>query len=149
MSGFMTKWAVLREHQVTADDLGTDGTVSDQAVGRWVDGACSAYLDGCALLRRARDRDGLDVRHRPATLPRGASLGQPTSLVVTASATEIRPSSFTVAVRLRPAGGDREVAVNASCVVRLEDRATGAAQPIGTDLRDELIAIEHAARHYN
>jgi hypothetical protein len=27
--------------------------------------------------------------------------------------------------------------------------ATGAAQPIGTDLRDELIAIEHAARHYN
>jgi hypothetical protein len=36
----MTKWAVLREHQVTDGDLDADGTVADQAVGRWVDGAC-------------------------------------------------------------------------------------------------------------
>ena len=146
----MTKWAVLREHQVTDGDLDADGTVADQAVGRWVDGACAAYLDGCALLlRQARGRDGPQVRHRPAALPRGASLGRPASVVVTASATEIRPDSFTVAVRLRPVGGDREAAVNASCVVRLEDRATGAALPVGRDLRDQLIAIEHAARHYN
>jgi hypothetical protein len=34
-------------------------------------------------------------------------------------------------------------------VVRLQDRATGAARPIGEELRDELIAIERSARHYN
>jgi acyl-CoA thioesterase FadM len=92
---------------------------------------------------------GLQVRHRDATLPRGALLGRPAGVVVTASATEIRPSSFTIAVGLRPFGGDREVAVNASGVVHLEDRATGQVRPIGHELRDELIAVERSATHYS
>jgi hypothetical protein len=33
--------------------------------------------------------------------------------------------------------------------VSLEDPATGEAREIGDDIRDELIALEHAAAHYN
>jgi hypothetical protein len=33
--------------------------------------------------------------------------------------------------------------------VRLEDPITGDAQPLGDEIRDELIALAHAARHYN
>ena len=66
-------------------------------------------------------------------------------MVVTASVTEVGPSSFRLAVRLRPAGG--EGTVDAVCVVVLEDPATGRAGPIDHDVRDELIAIEGSARH--
>ena len=90
----MTKWAVLQEHQVGAGDLDVDQTVSDQAVERWVAGACQAYLDRCVLLRRARDGADLDLQQR-RTLPRGALLGRPAGVLVSASATEVRPGSFT------------------------------------------------------
>jgi acyl-CoA thioesterase FadM len=70
-------------------------------------------------------------------------------VIVTASTTEVRPSSFTIAVRIRPLGGDHDVAANVSCVVHLEDRATGNAYELGKDIRDELIALEHSARHFN
>jgi hypothetical protein len=149
MSAIMTKWPVLQEHPVDARDLDADQSVADQAVERWVAGACRAYLDRCVALRQARERADLDLQ-QSVTPPPGALLGRhPISVVVSASATEVRPGSFTIAVRLRPVGGDREVATNATCVVRLQDRATGAARPIGEELRDELIAIERSARHYN
>jgi acyl-CoA thioesterase FadM len=147
MSAIMTTWPVLQEHPVAAADLDADQTVADQAVARWVAAACQAYLDRCVALQRARERADLDL-HRDVTLPPGAPLGRPTSVVVSAGATEV-PSSFTIAVRLRPVGADREVAANATCVVRLQDRATGELVPIGDELRDELIAIQRSAQHYN
>jgi hypothetical protein len=148
MSAIMTKWAVLQEHRVDAGDLDVDQTVSDRAVERWVAGVCQAYLDRCVVLRRARDDADLDLRQR-RTLPQGALLGRPASVVVSASATEVGPDSFTIAVRLRPVGGDRETVASATCVVRLQDRATASAVPVGEELRDELIAIERSAQHCN
>jgi hypothetical protein len=61
---------------------------------------------------------------------------------------EVRPSSFTVAVRLRPRGGDDGRPVGAACVVRLEDPATGEVSPLGDEIRDELVAIERSAPHF-
>jgi hypothetical protein len=62
--------------------------------------------------------------------------------VVTATAAELRPTSFTISVRLRPIDGDQEVPRNAAWVVSLPAE-------LGTDIRDELIALEHAAQHFN
>jgi hypothetical protein len=39
--------------------------------------------------------------------------------------------------------------VNTSCVVSLEKEDTGTLRDLGTDVRDELIALEHAAAHFN
>lgn len=132
----MSRWVVQRDHVL-------DGVVTEELVSRWVDDACSAYLDLCPLVGR------FDVRREVRALPPVAILGTPTEVCATASATEVLPDAFTLSVRLRPLGGDRDTPLNATCVVRLADRETGEPRPVGDDVRDELIALEHAARHFN
>jgi acyl-CoA thioesterase FadM len=149
MSAMVRKWPVLLEQPVSADDLDADGAVRDDSVSRWVDAASADYLGRCALLQRVVRESGLELRAPITHRPPGASLGRPSSVVVSAGATEIRPDSFSIAVRLRPAGGDHEEARDATCLVRLHDPAGGDPHPITDALRDELIALEQAARHYN
>jgi acyl-CoA thioesterase FadM len=149
MSGILSKWLVLHEYPVTVDELDAGGTIRDEVVEQWVSAARLAYLDQCPVLRREQARTGAVLRDRLASMPRGALLGRPATVVVTATASEVRPSSFTISVRLRPIDGDRELPVNASCVIRLADGQTGEARELGTAVRDELIALEHSAQHYN
>jgi acyl-CoA thioesterase FadM len=149
MSGMMTRWLVLDEHSVTGQDVDHDGTVSDEAVERWVNAARLAYLDRCTLLRQEQAQSGLELTYRNRALPGGPLLGRPSSVVVTASASEVSPSSFTISVRLRPLGGDRETVVNTSCVVRWPDAPSGEARQLDKAIRDELIALEHSATHFN
>lgn len=146
---FVSRWPVLEEHPVSAGDLDAGGVVGDDSVARWVAAARSAYLDRCAALRRLLERSGLELAVQTASLPPGASLGRPAAVVVSAGVREVWPSSFAIAVRLRPVGGDREVAVNATCVLRLVDPASGEPRELGDEVRDELIALEHAAEHFN
>jgi hypothetical protein len=148
VSGFMTKWLVALEYPVTEAELDADGAVSDATVERWVDAARTAYLEQCPRLHRLRAEVGLELRHDPRVRPPGALLGRPAGVFVTATATEVRPAEFTISVRLRPGGGEREAPVNASDVIRLA-RADGRAHELGTEVRDELIALEHSATHYN
>jgi len=70
-------------------------------------------------------------------------------VVVTAGVREVWPSSFAMAVRLRAVGGDRDLAVNATCILRLVDPTTGEPRELGAEVRDELIALEHSAEHFN
>ncbi|HMG26084.1 MAG TPA: hypothetical protein VKH36_04640 [Acidimicrobiia bacterium] len=148
MTGFVSKWVVRQEHTVRADDVDGDGDVRDVVLARWVDEACAAYLEQCHVLAEAARQDGLVVRSRVGALPPGAQLGRPSVVAVSAGAREVRASSFTIGVRVRT-GGENDVAVNASCVVSLEDAGTGEVGELGTDVRDELIALEHAAAHFN
>jgi acyl-CoA thioesterase FadM len=149
MTGIVSKWVVLREHAVGADDIDANGNVLDDVLARWVDEACAAYLVRCRVLDEMRDRDRFVLRSRVGALPPGAHLGGPSAVAVSAGAREVRPASFTIAVRVRAAGAETDVAVNGACVVSLEDPATGEARELGDDVRDELIALEHAAEHYN
>jgi acyl-CoA thioesterase FadM len=146
-SPFLSRWPVVQEHPVGPADL-EGAVVGDQSVARWVAAARSAYLDRCAALRRQREA-GLELEVQSASLPPGASLGRPGTVVVTAGVRELWPSSFALAVRLRPVDGDRDRAVNATCVMRLVDPATGEPRELGDEVRDELIAMEHAAEHFN
>jgi hypothetical protein len=83
-----------------------------------------------------------------ASLPDAALPGGPASVVASAGANEFRPTSFTVAVRVRSGGGsdDRVVNLRAEVALATED---GEETVLGDDGRDELIALEHAARHTN
>lgn len=149
MSSITTRWSVRQEHRVTPDDLDAEGLITDEAVARWVALARSAYLEQCPVLEDTRTRFGLDVRDHVGPHPGGARLGLSPTVIVSATATEVRPTSFVISVRLRPVGGDREDPLNVTCVIRLQDPATGEARDIGDEIRDELIAHEHAARHFN
>ena len=142
----MSKWLVLDEHPVTPEDRTGDGVVSDAALQRWVDAARAAYLEHCQVLNGRTD--GV-LRLRDNAPARAAYLGQAGVVVVSASVTEVRPASFTIAVRARPLDGDRETPVNITCTARLEDESTGDVMELGREVRDELIALEHSAQHYN
>jgi acyl-CoA thioesterase FadM len=94
-----------------------------------------------------QERSGLELRARTHQAPAPERFGRPTEVIVGAGATEIRPTSFTIAFRLRPTDGDGDDAINAACEVSLEDPATGEPIEFGSEVRDELIALEHAAAH--
>jgi acyl-CoA thioesterase FadM len=149
MSAFLSRWPVVQEHRVTAGDLDDGGVVGDRSVARWVAAVRSAYLDRCAALRRRLEESGLELEVQSASLPPGTSLGRPATVLVTAGVREVWPSSFAIALRLRPLDGDREMAVNATCVMRLVDPAGGEPRELGDEVREEFIALEHAAEHFN
>jgi hypothetical protein len=142
-----TRWVVSEEHEVAPADRAEDGAIAAAAVTAWAAGACRAYLDGCPVLEATRAAAGLDLVVTPA--PVAGPLPPAPRVVVTASATEVLPRAFVLSTRLRTFGGDDDRVVDARHEVRLVDPATGEATEIGSDVRDELIAHEHAARHFN
>jgi hypothetical protein len=148
MSSLTTRWSVLQEHEVGAADRDAAGAIHDAAVRHWVAAVCAAYLDQCPSLPARAAAGTARLREELLQVPSGATLGRPATVLVSASATEVLPTAFVLAVRVRPVGGDDGVTGNARCVVRIEDRS-GTALPIETAVRDELIALEHAARHFN
>jgi hypothetical protein len=64
---------------------------------------------------------------------------------VSVSASEFWDDSFRLSVRVR-SGAER--VLDTSCMVTVRDQA-GEPIPLGAAVRDELIAREHAARHFN
>ncbi|MDQ1534411.1 MAG: hypothetical protein QOF28_2172 [Actinomycetota bacterium] len=144
---FASRWVVLRKFAVAPGDLDSEGVVRAEAVARWLAETRDAYLEKCVALRELRERSGSVLRARIDYAPAAERFGTPTVIIVGAGATEIRPTSFTIAFRLRPADGDGDDAINAACEVSLEDPETGEAHELGNDIRDELIALEHAAAH--
>jgi len=138
MSRILTKWVVLREYEMDGDSA-----VDDETLQRWMVAARDAYLERCVVLRGS----GLELRYRAGGVPSGGVLGHPRSVVVTASAAEVLPTSFTISVRMRPADGEHDMPLNATWVVT----AYGNDGPteLGKEIRDELIALEHSAEHYN
>ena len=149
MSGILTKWSVLQRQHAASDDLDADGAVLAKVIERWIDAACRAYLDQCSDLERTRARDDLELQCRHDSLPAAALAGRPSTVVVTATATEIWPTAFAISVRIRPIDGTSDRALNVVCKVQLQDATTGDASDLGNAVRDELIALEHAARHFN
>ncbi len=124
------------------------GVLRDEVIQRWIIDARDEYLDQCRQLR-ARQRSGLLITTRDRDFPSGARLAGATGVTVSAGATEIHPTSFTMAFRVRGTGTDDDVVVNATSIIGLEDPKSGEAQEIDATIRDDLIALEHAARHIN
>jgi hypothetical protein len=149
MSGVMTKWSVAQDRTVQDGDLSREGHLTEETLGRWIDSAIGAYLDQCSRVRQIATEQGLQLIQRQSRRPRTALLGRPAEVLITASATEVRPAEFVVSIRVRPLGGDVDMPVNVTCRVSLEEPGTGEPVELGTEVRDELIALEHAAQHYN
>jgi acyl-CoA thioesterase FadM len=149
MSSMSTRWSVVQEHDVGPADLDADGHVTLNAVGRWAASARAEYLAQCSILEATRDRSGLELQLQNEGRPQTAALAGAARVVVSATATEVFPTSFVIALRIRALGTGSDAPVNIACAVRIVDPATGVPSPIDDAIRDELIALEHAARHFN
>jgi hypothetical protein len=144
VSGFSTRWVVRRIESVALGDLEPDGTVREATVRRWIDAVCDDYLARCARLSALLDAPE-HVEQRAVRLP-AALTGETGDVVVTARATEVWPAACKLSVRVRSTDAGL---LDASCIVSVCDRGTGAEVALGDDIRDELIALEHAAEYFN
>ena len=149
MGTIHTRWPVARDHAVEPDDLDSNGDVSDAAIERWISHACTTYFEQCQVLERTRAADGLELRLEARATATARRLEPSPAVLVSIGTTEIFPTSFVVALRLRPIHGDRDDPMDVTRVVRLVDPVTGEPHAITDEIRDELIALEHAARHFN
>jgi acyl-CoA thioesterase FadM len=143
MSGIMSRWSIGLDKQVAPADLDSDGFVTTERLNAWVAEAVQAYLSQCHELDQLGA--GRSLLRRPSRLPRPSLLGRPADVLVTASATEVRPTEFIISVRVRPFGGDIDLPLNVTTRVSIEDPDTGEVVELGQAVRDELIALEHAA----
>ena len=111
----------------------------------WMFAICDEYLAQCPRLRAECGAPGRRIV-RDLDVPTGAALADTDPVVVSATASEFWPDAFRLSVRLRAVDA---VSVNASCRISIEVVETGARVELGTEIRDEIIALEHSARHYN
>jgi hypothetical protein len=155
----VTSWGlVLRWERATAADPRSVITIE----GVFAD-ARTAYLDRCAVLAAfLRDQEA-EVRvevARPATatsddsfpagsFPAGsfpADRFPADGALVGVSVVEVRPSSFDMAVRIRPAGAGDAAPVNLRRTMVVERTTTGERLEIPREVRAEFIALQLSAR---
>jgi hypothetical protein len=146
----VSRWSVVAEHQVDAADMDAGDAASDRFRDGLIDSAVRGYLAQCAALDEQRRQAGAELRVG-AGGPRGAlRLRGASTVMVLASTVEVMTTSFIVAVRIRPSGGEAEGGgepLDVRCAVGLVDAATGGPLVLDRAIRDELIALEHAAGH--
>jgi len=145
MSGFVTRWSIGLDRQVSEAERDPDGYLRADVLGAWLSEAVETYLRQCEQLHRRAE--GYELVRRPSRQPRASLLGRPAEVLVTASATEIRATEFFVSVRVTPFRGDEDLPINITCRVSIEDPRTGEAIELGNEVREELVAIERNAEY--
>jgi acyl-CoA thioesterase FadM len=144
----MTRWSIGLDRTVGEADRDADGYVTAEVLGRWLSEAVDAYLAQCEQLhRQVAQAEGYTLVRRPSRQPRASMLGRPSEVLVTASATEIKPTQFFITIRVRPFGGDEDLPLNVTCRVSIEDSVTGEPLELSSAVREELVAIERAAEY--
>jgi hypothetical protein len=141
----MTRWSIGLDYTITPAERDAEGYVTADVLGRWLAEAVDAYLAQCEQLHRRAQ--GHTLVRRPGRQPRASLLGRPAEVLVTASATEVRPTEFFISIRVRPFQGDEDLPLNVTCRVSIEDTRSGEPLELGSVVRDELIAIERAAEY--
>jgi acyl-CoA thioesterase FadM len=136
----LTTWGVVLE---------LDGIVDEErleSASRWFAQGRDAFFKRCprlaAFLRAEKALLQVTAEQVGPIAPASCAGG----LMVGVSVIEVRPSSFDMGVRIRPAGEDAGQPANGRCTMVIQRRATGERIPIPREIRDEFIATQLAAR---
>ena len=146
-SQMLSRWAVLCEIPLRADDIDAEGRPEEAAIARWLDAARDRYVRRCDALSAAvcSDSVGLLSTRRNARVI-GTISGE--EILVAVSVTEVRPTSFDMAFRLRSCGKDGRVVLDTKMTCVLTAGASRDALPISPEIRAGLIAVEKEACAY-
>ena len=104
------------------------------------------YFDRCPRLAsflRAEDAELRLAAEHVDGIDDGAWAG---GIRIGVSVVEVRPSSFTMALRIRRPGDGTGTPTNGRCTLVIERRATSERLPIPREVRDEFVAIQLGAR---
>jgi hypothetical protein len=135
----LTTWGVVLDL-----DPACGGECATSAASVFAEGR-RAYFDRCPRLASFLRAE--DAELRPAAEHVDGSDGSAWTggIRIGVSVVEVRPSSFTMALRIRR-GDDAAPPANGRCTVVIARRATGEHLPVPRDVRDEFVAIQLGAR---
>ena len=135
MSTIVTRWPVLVSLPVGADDRDAAGRLTEACVERLFAQARQVYVGTCRTL------DGRQLTVPEVVVARGPAPVDVGEASVSVSVVEVFEDRFTMHARVRPAEGDGIAAEARADVVP--------GGPVTREIRDELIAHAHEARHYH
>lgn len=133
MSEILSRWPVLITVALDGADRDATQRLTADAVDRLLGTARAAYFEQCTTVG-PHDIDGVATTQ--------FAIGDPVTcghVTVSLGVIEIYPDGFTMEARIRPRD-DPGLGARARCRVRLHG-------PVTDPIRDELIALAHAARH--
>ena len=128
----VSRWPVLLSFPVAHADCDDDGRMTEAAVERAFALARATYFERCTTV----DASTLEITSSAVQPGNAPAHGHVT---VSVNVTEVFPDRFTMIARLRPGVGDG-IAATAWCSL-----SPGGMVP--TAMRDEFIALAHAAAH--
>jgi acyl-CoA thioesterase FadM len=147
-AGILTRWAVVREGTVHASEVRRDGRPTDEAVRRWFADAREFYLDRCRKLGEESRAGRVRLSETAVDVPPGPPLIAGETLLVAVSVTELRPSSFDMAFRVRGLSAGGSVVATGRCTVELVDEDGHRPALISPSVRQDILAMEAAATDY-
>lgn len=144
----LTRWPVSVEILVLADDVNEHDYPTEDALGRWFATAWDAYLQLGQTLRDVLGNGRLRLSLGPLGLSSRRSVRPGDSVLVAIGATELRPSAFVVAFRVRILGSDAAPILDGRRSVGLLDTLSGSSIPVPEEIERELIALAGNASEY-
>jgi acyl-CoA thioesterase FadM len=146
--GFLARWAVVVEMEASSNDIDAAGRPRHETVERWFEGARRSYLDRCLALREEVRSGRADVRVDDLRIACTGPIesGQPVLVAVTV--TELRPTSFDMALRVRGLGGPGTIVASGRCTFVLAEPGSDAALTLPDGVRHEVLALESDASDY-
>ena len=129
----VSHWPVVVPVTVAAHECDDDGYLTDAGIEHLFAIARAAYFDLCTTV----DRDTLGLRG--VSIARGEAPVGAGDVTVAVGVTEVFPDSFTMTTRIR-ARDNYGIAATGMCSI-------APAGEVSTAMRDEFIALAHAARH--
>jgi hypothetical protein len=135
-TAMISRWPVLVSMAVGVADCEAAGCLTEAAISRLFADARDTYFAGCETI------DGSALVVRASSLQPGSAFARQ-GVSVSVGVVEVFDDSFTMTARLRPIGaGDGNLAGSGWC--KLAPRG-----PVTAAMRDEFIALAHAARHFH
>ena len=129
----VSRWPLVIPLPVGPGDCDANGYLADATVERMFALARARYFELCATV------DASTIEIPRSVVARGDAAVTPGGVTISVSVIEIYAETFTMAARIRPADGPG-VAADARCSASPGGDVTDA-------MRDEFIALAHAARH--
>jgi acyl-CoA thioesterase FadM len=136
----LTTWGVVLELEGKIAELQPDST------SRWFAESRDAFFKLCPRLAAFLQAEKTELQLTDEHVEPLDNTSGTGGLKIGASVIEVRPSSFEMAVRIRPLGDHPAPPANGRSTLVFRRRSTGERLPIPGEVRDEFVAIQLAAR---
>jgi len=144
-SEILTTWGVVLDLAEDAAHPSSDALSLRRQGAAWFEAARRSYFDRCPRLASLLREQGARLAVSAEQIDNLGAGPYPGGVTVAVSVTEIRASSFDMALRIRTARDDDAPPASGGCTVALVRDADGTVIPVPREIRDELIALQLGA----